>query len=1457
MKKMLAMLLVLAMLVPTFVIVQAADEKVTYCRMDINDPNFSKSSGWGSSGIADSTGSGKSLYVWNANEYVEYKPQNLKPGWYKVSFWNIKYNNELDPIPLTATVYASGETCKKIKLPSNQVSEHKGGIWSEIGVYYFDGTNDEYVRLVATGNVNARVADMKFEYVEDYLPRIFVGGMGFSKSSNWNVTSKTNDSTGLGDSMYSEIAGEYAEYKPAYLEPGWYKVSFWNIKSGDHQDPMKMNATVYANGVKQEGLTLPVNKISTEDKQGIWSEIGAFYFAGTGDEYVRLIATGGNYARPADVKFEKTTYTQRIEIDGAGFTKSSGWSTSSMPDSAGNAKSLYTDKSGEYVKYQPSGMEAGWYKVSFWNLKYDDHQDPIKMNATVCSHGKTYEGIQLAVNKVSENRGGIWTEIGTFYFDGTNDEYVKLISTGGSNARSADVKFELVENYVPRVSVGGAGFSKSSGWTSSTMPDSVGNAISLYSATAGEYVEYKPIGLEAGWYKVSFWNIKNGDHQDPMKMTANVYANNMCKMDIPLPANKVSADRGGIWSEIGIFYFAGTGDETVELVATGGNYARPADVKFEKTTYTQRIAVDGEGFTKSSGWTTSSMPDSAGVAKSLYTDKVGEYAEYKPTNMEAGWYKVSFWNIKYQEHQDPMKMSATIYSQGRMRTDIVLPVNKVSADRGGIWSEIGTFYFDGTNDEYVRLVSLGSNYARPADVKFEFVDNYVPDYETIEDGFEVDLANSIVLESLGGAYKLYTDGITTGALRIMNNGKEIAYAPISSNGSKTYVDTFMLPENQMIEIQVSGDLNDGKLYFEDISDEKYVIYSVTDNTTNGTPVYNLCAGDFKVEANVSYPAGGVETAVLLVAVFEKTSTGDVMIGKSVSEVTALTNNKAKLSCDITLLEVNENCYMKIMVWDSFEGMYPLTEHQLFLPAAPLDTALVLADDVVGIGSWRIADPKSETAFSNAVLASLNEKGETTPATFAVNCSEAGTYVLWARGNNKASDVGARHFKIAVNGVEADATFGNVAKDGYYWEDGGTVTLNKGENIISVIDSSCYYARVDAILLTKDVDFVPSEDYNELFKTTQRAYNLPMSLTEADLMKGFEIEEDFSGGNVLIDRKKQDVVFFRPDLSDSSADWFYWNFKATSDIDRTVTFVNNNTHAFAFSGVAYSYDGENWQYLTETAQKHKFTFDFKAGETVQFSCTIPYVYSDLTEFIETCETEYADKVDVSVLCKSEAGRDVPLLTIGNTQSDKNIVFTSRHHSCEATASFLLEGLIEYLATEVSEDILDEYCFYIVPMMDVDGVENGDQGKARIPHDHNRDYDDKMYRSVKGLTDFVANKNIVAFMDFHCPGLDAPNPYFYYSAADDESALGVLKEKFLSVIAQDTDADKIVYTGKDDYDGSYTSATARGYFRLKKGAPLSTTLELPYSGKVGDEYTPERIANFGKNFGKAFELYLETL
>ena len=94
--------------------------------------------------------------------------------------------------------------------------------------------------------------------------------------------------------------------------------------------------------------------------------------------------------------------------------------------------------------------------------------------------------------------------------------------------------------------------------------------------------------------------------------------------------------------------------------------------------------------------------------------------------------------------------------------------------------------------------------------------------------------------------------------------------------------------------------------------------------------------------------------------------------------------------------------------------------------------------------------------------------------------------------------------------------------------------------------------------------------------------------------------------------------------------------------------------------------------------------------------------------------------------SAGGGSVPYVTLG--AGERRILLTARHHACESTGDYVMEGFLR----EFAVDPLAGFSVIAVPFVDYDGVIHGDQGKNRAPHDHNRDYTDApIYPEVRAI------------------------------------------------------------------------------------------------------------------------------
>lgn len=109
---------------------------------------------------------------------------------------------------------------------------------------------------------------------------------------------------------------------------------------------------------------------------------------------------------------------------------------------------------------------------------------------------------------------------------------------------------------------------------------------------------------------------------------------------------------------------------------------------------------------------------------------------------------------------------------------------------------------------------------------------------------------------------------------------------------------------------------------------------------------------------------------------------------------------------------------------------------------------------------------------------------------------------------------------------------------------------------------------------------------------------------------------------------------------------------------------------------------------------------------------PYTYSDCCELLSRlCVPEAKDKIRKTIVCKTLAGNDCEMAIITNFTSRQEeiairraIVITGRVHPGESNASYIVEGMLTFLASndEVARYLRNNFVFKIIPMLNPDGV-----------------------------------------------------------------------------------------------------------------------------------------------------------
>ena len=153
-------------------------------------------------------------------------------------------------------------------------------------------------------------------------------------------------------------------------------------------------------------------------------------------------------------------------------------------------------------------------------------------------------------------------------------------------------------------------------------------------------------------------------------------------------------------------------------------------------------------------------------------------------------------------------------------------------------------------------------------------------------------------------------------------------------------------------------------------------------------------------------------------------------------------------------------------------------------------------------------------------------------------------------------------------------------------------------------------------------------------------------------------------------------------------------------------------------------------------------------------------------------------------------------------------------------------------------------YSVPMVDKDGVQKGDQGKNRNPHDHNRDYiDQPIFPEIAAIKKLGDETAIRIAVDFHCPTLwmDYHQVIYFVGPRDTPSSnlknvtqfAGLVKTEFPTTAPRGC----LVMLKNERTPGHFSD-----HFSRRDHAIMATTLEFPYASP-GKTMTPSACVGYG--------------
>ena len=346
-----------------------------------------------------------------------------------------------------------------------------------------------------------------------------------------------------------------------------------------------------------------------------------------------------------------------------------------------------------------------------------------------------------------------------------------------------------------------------------------------------------------------------------------------------------------------------------------------------------------------------------------------------------------------------------------------------------------------------------------------------------------------------------------------------------------------------------------------------------------------------------------------------------------------------------------------------------------------------------------------------------------------------------------------------------------------------------------------------------------------------------------------IHPNFIGGNISVKEINGNTVVLENQLRDTPEDWFYWAFCVEDAENQTLTFKFQKNR-LGYFGPAVSYDLMNWHWL-DRVDADSFTYHFGKNERkVYFAHSMLYHPNRFLHFAAS------HNIQVKELCQGYHGSHVPCIMFG--AGNKSIILTARHHACESTGNYVLEGVLEeWIANPIPDTKV-----FCVPFVDYEGVIRGDQGKHRAPHDHYLDYDtqkESMYPECDAIKAYVKANGCDYGFDFHSPwhkSNEHDTVFIVQNRAEELERLNRFGELFENSITSKS----FQYAHKHDFppetQWNHFGPQFPCYLSQLPENRLAFTMETAYFGTLDNRVNEERLLELGHCFVRALKKYIET-
>jgi hypothetical protein len=167
---------------------------------------------------------------------------------------------------------------------------------------------------------------------------------------------------------------------------------------------------------------------------------------------------------------------------------------------------------------------------------------------------------------------------------------------------------------------------------------------------------------------------------------------------------------------------------------------------------------------------------------------------------------------------------------------------------------------------------------------------------------------------------------------------------------------------------------------------------------------------------------------------------------------------------------------------------------ILLGSIPLSAQIIFieAESFKNRGGW-VIDQQSIDQMGSPYLMAHGLGIPVENAKTSIEIDEKGEYRVWVRTRNWVAPWGVSgtpgKFQLLFNKNPVKKVFGTESAE-WHWQDGGTVQLNKAHVEIELNDLTGFNGRCDAIVLAKNMEFIPTNESDALANFRAAHLNLP-------------------------------------------------------------------------------------------------------------------------------------------------------------------------------------------------------------------------------------------------------------------------------------------------------------------------------------------------------------------------------